>query len=215
MGHIATLQHNIFSFHSLNGLHICNKQESCILGACSALDHSLRKKTPTLHRICFGDYFSTTKYSIPWKGLRCRSFQRSVLIDRANEVDHEDWCFGSDYVGERRNSRELLDSKKSINSPTLSPEAPFVQNDEMTNNEILQRLCSRGKLTVAARLIDVMARKSQIPHFPSCTNLIRGFIRKGFVDEACKTLNKMVMSGGVPDTVTYNMVIGGLCKKVV
>ncbi|KAL5138908.1 Pentatricopeptide repeat-containing protein [Glycine soja] len=110
---------------------------------------------------------------------------------------------------------ELMDSNKSINSSTLSPEAPIVQNDEMTNNEILQRLCSRGKLTVAARLIDVMARKSQIPHFPSCTNLIRGFIRKGFVDEACKTLNKMVMSGGVPDTVTYNMVIGGLCKKVV
>ncbi|KHN14815.1 Pentatricopeptide repeat-containing protein [Glycine soja] len=110
---------------------------------------------------------------------------------------------------------ELMDSNKSINSSTLSPEAPIVQNDEMTNNEILQRLCSRGKLTVAARLIDVMARKSQIPHFPSCTNLIRGFIRKCFVDEACKTLNKMVMSGGVPDTVTYNMVIGGLCKKVV
>lgn len=110
---------------------------------------------------------------------------------------------------------ELMDSNKSINSSTLSPEAPIVQNDEMTNNEILQRLCSRGKLTVAARLIDVMARKSQIPHFPSCTNLIRGFIRKGLVDEACKTLNKMVMSGGVPDTITYNMVIGGLCKKVV
>lgn len=215
MGHIATLQNNIFSSHSLNGLHRCNKQKSCILGASSALDHSSRKKPPTLHRICFGHYFCTTKYFFPWKGLRCRSFQGSFLVDRVNEVGHEDRGFGSDYVGGRRNSMELMDSNKSINSSTLSPEAPIVQNDEMTNNEILQRLCSRGKLTVAARLIDVMARKSQIPHFPSCTNLIRGFIRKGFVDEACKTLNKMVMSGGVPDTVTYNMVIGGLCKKVV
>ncbi|CAK9137246.1 unnamed protein product [Ilex paraguariensis] len=70
-----------------------------------------------------------------------------------------------------------------------------------------------GKLVDASKLIEVMARRNQIPHFPSCINLIRGLVKIDRIDRAAKVLKVMVMSGGIPDTITYNMLIGGLCKK--
>ncbi|KAF8398794.1 hypothetical protein HHK36_014652 [Tetracentron sinense] len=61
---------------------------------------------------------------------------------------------------------------------------------------------SKRKLTEASKLIDVMGRRSQIPHFPTCINITRGLIKVGQIEKAAKV---MVMSGGVPDIITYNM----------
>jgi pentatricopeptide repeat protein len=76
------------------------------------------------------------------------------LNDRVDEVDHKDFDFES-YTNKRRKYSELVESVKSLNSPTLSSDGPFVRNNEMANNKIVQNLCIIGKLTAAARMIDV------------------------------------------------------------
>ncbi|EPS73376.1 hypothetical protein M569_01378 [Genlisea aurea] len=90
---------------------------------------------------------------------------------------------------------------------------PLVENDEETNNEILERLCSLGKIHDGVKMVEVMVRRYQIPDFPSCIKLIRGLVNANLTDKAALVLRLMVMAGGVPDVITYNMLIGGLCRR--
>ncbi|GER36014.1 pentatricopeptide repeat-containing protein [Striga asiatica] len=90
---------------------------------------------------------------------------------------------------------------------------PKIENDENANNKILRTLCNRGKLQDAAKLVDIMTGRNQIPDYPSCIKLIRGLVNSGQTFKAAKVLQLMVMTGGTPDIITYNMLIGGLCRK--
>ncbi|EEF40383.1 pentatricopeptide repeat-containing protein, putative [Ricinus communis] len=144
--------------------------------------------------------------------LQCKGLQKSVSIDKVDKNDHDDWSSETLVLDVGRKFREQMNTKNHV-SPKSYIEGPFVENEEEINNEILQHLCNKGRLMDAPRLIDVMARRSQIPNFSCCTNLIRGFIKVDQINKAARILKIMVMSGGVPDVITYNMMVGGLCKR--
>ncbi|KAE8707803.1 T27c4.14 protein isoform 1 [Hibiscus syriacus] len=145
--------------------------------------------------------------------LVCRGLQGSACID-TDEFD-EDECLSSQdsKASAKRKFKEQINSEKLLNPSTSALDGSFVRNDKETNNDILQNLCSNGKLNDASRLIEIMAHQNQIPHFPSCINLIRGFVKVNELDKANKVLQIMIMSGGIPDNITYNMMVRGLCKK--
>ncbi|KAM7252015.1 hypothetical protein ACFE04_023898 [Oxalis oulophora] len=138
--------------------------------------------------------------------MYCRAF-RSTVLDNAKEVNQS----SSKRVALGVNGR--FKDQKHPDSKMLSNDGPFVENDELTNNKILQSFCNKGKVAGAANLVDIMGRRNQIPHFPSCINLIRGLINIDRMDKAEKVLNILVMSGGIPDVITYNMMIGAYCRK--
>ncbi|XP_039063982.1 pentatricopeptide repeat-containing protein At1g08610-like [Hibiscus syriacus] len=112
----------------------------------------------------------------------------------------------------KRKFKEQINSKKLPNPLTSSLDGPFVRNEEETNNDILQKFCSSGKLNDATRLIEIR-RQNQIPHFPSCINLTRGFVKVNELDKADKVLQIIIMSGGIPGNITYNMMVRGLFKR--
>ncbi|KAJ0079498.1 hypothetical protein Patl1_23163 [Pistacia atlantica] len=145
--------------------------------------------------------------------LKCRGLLGSFYIDKVNEVDRDEWSSESDVLGANKKSKGKMITRKPQNSSLSSLDGPFVEIDEETNNKILHNLCISGKLTEATRLIYIMARRNQIPDFPSCINLIRGLVKVDWIDKASNVLEIMVMSGGIPDTITYNMMIGGLCRR--
>ncbi|XP_019095090.1 PREDICTED: pentatricopeptide repeat-containing protein At1g08610-like [Camelina sativa] len=143
--------------------------------------------------------------------MRCQGVLNGVCIDHVNDVTERSSEFHHYGVGTNLRAREK--PRKHLGSSSLSSDGPITENDQETNNEILHNLCSNGKLTDACKLVEVMARHNQVPHFPSCSNLVRGLARIDQLDKAMGILRIMVMSGGVPDTITYNMIIGNLCKK--
>ena len=206
MEHVATLQNNMFTSSYSRGLHGCHMHESCAVHNFSTTKSSSSSLNSFRCR--------SLQFSRKARILQCSCFQRSISLDRVNEADNKKWGFESLDIGNGngRKFRKHLDIDKTMHSSIMLFEGPFISNDEETNKTLLQNLCKQGRLKAAARLVDVMARKNQIPHFPSCSNLVRGFIKLGQMGQACKILQIMIMSGGVPDVITYNMIVGGLCK---
>lgn len=144
--------------------------------------------------------------------MRCKSQQLGVSTDRV--ADDRTLLSPARYEnGVGRNSSHNVIGKKYQKSLKGSVREPSVYNDAKTNNEILQKFCNYGKLVEALKLVKMMARLNQIPHFSSCINLIRGLVNIDHVDDAVVVRQIMVMSGGIPDVITYNMLIGGMCKK--
>ncbi|CAN4106886.1 unnamed protein product [Withania somnifera] len=133
--------------------------------------------------------------------LSCNYKQGSVCLDRVKEGTYVN--LNRD-VEKRSNEQQL---KKLSSSLRLSVDGPLVENDETTNNKILRSFCSHGKLLEASRLVDLMARRNQLPDHPSCINLIRGLVNFGQTGKAANVLQTIVMSGGIPDIITYNMLI--------
>ncbi|CAA2969956.1 Hypothetical predicted protein [Olea europaea subsp. europaea] len=145
--------------------------------------------------------------------LRCRGRQRGACLDRISLSNQNEWNLDRDKMNVQKKFNGQINLSKYTNSARLSSDGPFVENDERTNNEILQSFCIRGKLLNAAKLIDVMTRRNQIPDFLSCIKLIRGLINIDRTRKAVNVLQLMVLSGGIPDIITYNMLISGLCQK--
>ncbi|KZV29653.1 pentatricopeptide repeat-containing protein-like [Dorcoceras hygrometricum] len=145
--------------------------------------------------------------------LTCRGKQTTVCLEGVSRGNQKVGSLNGYKMGieTKFNGKNHL-SQHSYSSKHSS-DGPFVKNDEITNNEILQSFCNRGKFPDAERLLDVMTRRNQIPDFPSCIKLIRGLISVEQTDKAAKVLQLMIMSGGVPDIITHNLLIGGLCRK--
>ncbi|GMI84494.1 hypothetical protein like AT1G08610 [Hibiscus trionum] len=189
---------------------------------CSSVKCSI-VKVSTSHLTCSNKCSHRIHSCLPWKvdngskreavSLVCRGLQRNVCID-TDEFD-QDECMSSEDSNSsaKRKFKEQINSKKFSNPMTSASDGPFVRNDEEANNDVLQKFCSNGKLNDATRLIEIMARQNQIPDFPSCINLIRGFVKVNELDKANKVLQIMIMSGGIPDNITYNMMVRGLCKR--
>lgn len=137
--------------------------------------------------------------------LQCREVE-SVSIDRVEENDQDDWSLGSHVLGSARDYRVEM-TTRNHGSSILFADGPLVENDEETNNEILQNLCRNGSLMEATKLIDIMSQINQIPNSTCSTNLIRGLIRIGRIERASRVLKTMVMSGLVPNVITYNMMV--------
>ncbi|KAI3734564.1 hypothetical protein L6452_14035 [Arctium lappa] len=141
--------------------------------------------------------------------LQCRA----VCLDRVTETGVDSWRKNQDEVGFPENFQKKHPKNESSDSISVSSGRIFVHNDEQTNNDLLQYSCKRLEFLKASRLVAVMSRRNQIPHFDSCIKLIRGLVKIDYTDRAIEVLNSMVMSGGVPDILTYNIIISDLCKK--
>ncbi|CAH1430897.1 unnamed protein product [Lactuca virosa] len=126
---------------------------------------------------------------------------RGICLDRITDSGVDSW------------KRNRINETNFTERHSESSNRIFVNNNEQTNNDLLQNLCKKWELIKAARLVAVMTRRNQIPHFDSCIKLIRGLIKIDYIDRASEVLESMVMSGGVPDIITYNMLITGLCKN--
>ncbi|KAJ8452438.1 hypothetical protein Cgig2_000027 [Carnegiea gigantea] len=121
----------------------------------------------------------------------------------------------------------------SVKRPISPLDESFVERNEATNNNALQKLHSFGKLFEASILVEFIARHSQIPPFPSYTNLIIGLVNKDHVEEgklqrpsklrvgfkhcglirAREVLNNLAVKGYYHDTITYNLLSNNTCKE--
>ncbi|KAL6585781.1 hypothetical protein OROMI_002425 [Orobanche minor] len=137
--------------------------------------------------------------------LMCKKQQAGFFLDINSEGSPQE-CESNRYM-------MGVETKFSGHSSKHALDGPSIENDEKTNNEILQSFCSQGKILDGAKMVDVMTRRKQIPHFPSCIKLIKGLLNAERTDKAVKVLQLMVMTGGTPDVITYNMLVGGLCRK--
>ncbi|CAI0424450.1 unnamed protein product [Linum tenue] len=190
------------------------QQAGCGFGLCHPptakasllhLNSSLKFDHIIQHQLCV----RPKEYLRAERSLTSRIMHESALID---EVDDNEWESGLEPIDQSSTEHDEI-RKKDMSLQSSSSDGRIVENEQETNNEILHNLCSRGRLLDAAKLIDTMARRSQIPGYTCCTNLIRGLIRMDRMDKAVKVLKIMVLSGGVPDVITYNMMVGGFCKR--
>ncbi|KAJ6697371.1 hypothetical protein OIU85_003716 [Salix viminalis] len=217
MGFTVSPQKSIVEVHSLQGLQRCSNLAGPSFGvvSCSALKGSSFYLNCSMNCSYRNQLYSQGKEFLrsgrTLFSLQCRGVE-SVSIDRVEENDQDDWSLGSHVSGSGRDFRVEM-TTRNHGSSILFADGPLVENDEETNNEILQNLCKNGSLMEATKLIDIMSRINQIPNSTCSTNLIRGLIRIGRIERASRVLKTMVMSGLVPDVITYNMMVGGFCKR--
>ena len=101
-------------------------------------------------------------------------------IDDIDEAGHDGLEGSTSRLedGVQKSKRQM-----SVKRPVSPLYESFVERNKATNNNVLQKLHSFGKLFEASILVEFMARHSQIPPFHSYTNLITGLVNKDHVEE--------------------------------
>ncbi|XXG72415.1 hypothetical protein AAC387_Pa07g1514 [Persea americana] len=85
--------------------------------------------------------------------------------------------------------------------------------DSVTFNTIMSAACKQGNSSMIRRIWYGMEREGIKLDVVGFTCLIQYFLTVGKFSECFRLLDSMIVAGHAPATVTYNVLLDGLCKK--
>ncbi|KAG5530434.1 hypothetical protein RHGRI_025401 [Rhododendron griersonianum] len=153
--------------------------------------------------------------------LQCRAHQLGICVDKVNEGDEDALSSDSFLMGlEKKNRvdrRQMFRNKYFITS-TLSLDVVFVENDEESNNEILQRFSSNGKVADASYLINVMALLDDMsssgcpPDVITYNTILRAMSDNGRFDQAIGFWRDQLRKGCPPYVISSTVLLKLVCE---
>ncbi|KAL8230145.1 hypothetical protein R6Q59_000517 [Mikania micrantha] len=78
---------------------------------------------------------------------------------------------------------------------------------------LIETLCDQGNAIKARLMVDEIWDKGNAPDSITCTILIEGLRRVGNIESALNLMGKMLKCSIVPDSITFNCLLGDLCNS--